>query len=124
MFRIVAAACSICLGLFLVTGGVNSGDKEKGKDDKKIKGMLPPGWKDLMLDKDQIQKIYAIQKSFKGKLEDLEDQIVALKTMQRAEMVKVLNEEQKSLLRKLATGEDVKDKKKDDKKKPDKEKGE
>jgi hypothetical protein len=109
MTRCIAALSITFVGLIFVTGAVDSGDKEK-KDDKKFKGMLPDGWKALKLEKDQVTKIYAVQKTFKGKIRDLEDQITALKAMERAEMVKVLTEEQKSLLRKLSTGEDFKEK--------------
>ncbi|MFO0968862.1 MAG: hypothetical protein U0793_25185 [Gemmataceae bacterium] len=110
MTRLLAAVSISLVGLILVTSGADSGDKEKDKE-KKFKGMLPPGWKALKLEKDQITKIYAVQKMYRGKIQDLEDQIIALRAHERMEMVKVLTDDQKALLRKLTTGDDVKEKK-------------
>ena len=122
MRRLFAALSISLVGLILVTTGADSGDKEKDKEkEKKFKGMLPPGWKALKLEKDQITKIYAVQKMYRGKLQDLEDQITALKAMERTEMVKVLTDDQKALLRKLTTGDEVKEKKIEKEKAPDKE---
>ncbi len=124
MYRLSALVGMAFLGAALVVGVGVSQDKK----DKKVKGILPPGWKKLELDKAQIQKIYEVQTKFRAKIKSLEDQLKELKTEERAEMVKVLTDEQKELLRKLTIGE-PKDKKKPpekdktDKDKADKERG-
>lgn len=111
------------LTLVLLVGSGTSGDKDKKKEPK---GMLPPGWKGLMLAPDQVKKIYEIQGTFKTKLAALEDQITEIKSQQTAAMLKVLNEDQMALYRKLLLGESSKektataDKKGDDKDKKEK----
>jgi hypothetical protein len=116
MGRFAVAAALGILGLILLVEAGASQDK-KDKDGPKIKGMLPPGWKGLMLEADQIQKIYAAQKAFRGKIAALEDQILDLRAQERVEMVKVLNAEQKELLKKITFGEEGKDKDKGPEKK-------
>lgn len=81
----------------LVSGGATQ--------EKKAKGQLPPGWGKLDLKADQKAKIYDIQASYKDKIGNLKKQIQELETQQRAEMAKVLTEEQRELLRKLTIGE-------------------
>lgn len=106
------------LGLTLIVGSGTSQDK---KDTPKgAKGMLPPGWKDLELTKEQVLQIYGVQEKFKAKIKALEEQIKTLRAQEKQEMVKVLTPAQKAALVKLTTGEGTSDKKTE--KKPDKDK--
>ena len=99
--------------LVLVVGTGTSGDKKDPKDGTKIKGQLPPGWKNLGLSKEQTSQIYMIQSKYKKKIMDLETQIKETKAQERKEMVNILTAEQKEALSRAAIGEDapVKDKK-------------
>ena len=107
------------LGLALIVGGGASQDAKKDKDDKgKVKGQLPPGFKDLGLSKDQISKIYSIQAEYKKKINDLQTKINELKSSQNQEEFKVLTDDQRDKYLK-AKGVDIK---KDNAKKDDKDK--
>ncbi len=116
------------LGLALIVGGGASQDAKKDKDDKgKVKGQLPPGFKDLGLSKDQVTKIYSIQSEFKSKIGELQTKINELKKTQNQEEFKVLTDEQRDKYLKakgIETKKDdaKKDAKKDDAKKDDKDK--
>lgn len=88
--------------LLVATGSSSDAKKEGGK----IKGYLPPGWKALNLTAEQKLKVYAIQTDFRGKVQMLEAQIKELKAKEKAEMVNVLTDQQKTTLRKLLVGED------------------
>ena len=92
------------VGILLTVGVGVSQDKEGGK----IKGMLPPGWKTLKLTETQKQRVYEVQSKYRAKIEALEQQINDLKNQSRVEMAQVLTAEQKTLLRKLTTGEEGK----------------
>lgn len=109
MTRLAAAVCLGLVGLILVVPFGVSGDKDK-KIETKVKGMLPAGWKGLKLEASQKEKIYEIQKMYRTKIDALEDQIAELKAQEKGAMFKVLTEDQKTLLRKIITGEDTKDK--------------
>src|SRR6266511_4281827 len=80
-----------------------------GQDDKKdppgkARGQLPAGWKNLGLDKSQIQKIYTIQTDFRGKIDTLNQQITKLKDQEKSELVKVLTPAQRERLKEIASG--------------------
>jgi hypothetical protein len=101
------------LGLALVVGVGTSGDK-KDKDTGKGKTPnLPPGWKALMLSKDQTTKVHGIMADYKDKIDELNKKVGELKAQERADMIKVLTDEQKALYLKGLTGEDSKEKKVD-----------
>lgn len=99
----------LLLAFVLTTSSVS---QEK---DKKPKGMLPFGWKDLGLSAEQKAKVYTIQAEYKTKTQKLEDEIKALKAQEKTELVKVLTPEQKAALTKALTGE-TKEEKKEEKK--------
>jgi hypothetical protein len=106
------------LGLALMVAGGATQEK-KDKDDKgKVKGQLPPGFKDLGLSKDQVGKIYSIQADYKKKIGDLQTKIGELKKEQTHEEFKILTDEQRDKYLK-SKGLELKDKK-DDKSKDDK----
>src|SRR4051812_3008113 len=103
------------LGIALVVGVGLSGDKKdkdgaKDKDTPKVKGALPAGWKALKLTADQKLKVYAIQGDYKTKIAELKKKIEDLEAHEKAEMIKVLTDDQKAQLTKNLIGEDTKDK--------------
>lgn len=106
MGRVLACVALGILSLVLIT---ESGFSQDGKKDKegKAKGMLPPGFKDLNLSKEQISKIYSVQGDFKAKRKKLDEEGVKLKTEERTEIMKLLTEEQKQLFLKLSVGDDT-----------------
>jgi TolA-binding protein len=75
------------------------------QDGKRSKGQLPPGWKNLELSKTQVEAIYKVRAEYRSKIRALEEQIKSLREQERADMVKVLNDQQKQKLRKLLLGE-------------------
>jgi hypothetical protein len=96
------------LGIALMVGAGSSGETKKPKNPN-----LPPGWKALMLSKDQLAKVYGIMGDHKAKIADLQKKIDALKAAEKSEMIKVLTDDQKALYLKNLTGDDGKDKVKD-----------
>jgi hypothetical protein len=101
------------LGLALVVGTGFSGDTKKDKDTKEKAPNLPPGWKALMLSKDQLVKVHGIMGDYNGKIVALQRKIDELKSAEKSDMIKVLTDEQKALYLKNLTGDDGKDKAKD-----------
>ncbi len=107
------------LGIAFMVGsseGGGGGDPKKDKEGK-LKGFLPQGWKDLSLTATQKEKVYETQAKYKAKLEALKEQEKTLKQEEKADLAKILTEDQRDLLRKLVLGEGTKkkDEKKDDK---------
>ncbi len=103
------------VSLALVVGGGVSQDAKKDKDGK-VKGQLPPGFKDLDLSKEQVGKIYAIQAEYKKKISDLQTKINDLKKTQNQEEFRVLTDDQRDKYLKAKgfdTKKDDKDKVKD-----------
>jgi len=109
MVRVLACVAFGILSVALLANSGFSQDGKKETKDKegKTKGMLPPGFKDLNLSKEQISKIYGVQTEFKNKKKKLEDEAVKLKTQERTEIMKVLTDEQKEKFLKLSVGEDT-----------------
>jgi hypothetical protein len=95
------------LGIVLVVGVGISGDtkKDKDKDTGKKTSPLPPGWKGLMLSKEQRVKLEEVRNGYRSRISALEGQITELRAKEKAEMFKVLNEDQKAILLKGLTGE-------------------
>jgi hypothetical protein len=87
--------------------------------EKKTKGTLPPGFKDLGLSAAQKEKIYDVITDYKAKISDLDKKIKDLKNKEHQEIFKVLTEEQREKYLK-AKGFEVKDAKDVDKKDVDK----
>jgi hypothetical protein len=103
------------LGVVFIVGVGLSGDKKdkdgaKDKDTPKVKGALPAGWKVLKLTADQKSKVYAIQGEYKTKIAELKKKIEELEAHEKADMIKVLTDDQKAQLTKALIGEDTKDK--------------
>ena len=104
------------LALAMIVGAGASQDAQKDKGDKdkkevgKVKGQLPPGFKDLGLSKEQISKIYGIQGDYNAKIADLTTKINELKKQKTQEEFKVLTDEQREKYLK-AKGFEAKEKK-------------
>ena len=113
MFRSSMFLGSAILGLALM---VSVGAAQ----DKKIKGQLPAGFKDLDLTAAQVEKIYSINAEYKTKLDALAKQVAELKSQQKKAQGAVLTDDQKSKYTAFLTGEAAKAKKKDEKKKDEK----
>lgn len=105
--RMLAAVAVLASVVLMSSDGVLSQDKEK-----KAKGQVPQGWGKLMLTAAQKEKIYEIQTKYKEDVKKLKDQIAALEAKERTELIGVLTEEQKKILRE---GLDPKEKSKDPK---------
>jgi TolA-binding protein len=113
----------VILGAAVIVGVGTSQEGKKDDKTKKIKGQIPAGWKSLKLTKEQTDKVHALDVEYKTKIADLTAKIEELKQQSRIEMTKVLNDEQKALLAKLAGLESKeKDKVKDNKDKTTKDK--
>ena len=68
------------------------------KADPKVKGQLPPNWKQLGLTDEQVQKVYKIQSKYNEDIDKLEAEIKELKAKMSKERSEVLTAEQKKRL--------------------------
>jgi hypothetical protein len=112
---VIFGLVTICLVMLVGIGAT----QDTKKDDKKAKGMLPPGFKDLNLSADQKSKVYTIQADYKAKIADLDKKIKDLRAQESQDVFKVLTDDQREKYLK-SKGVDPKgkdgDKSKDDKK--------
>jgi hypothetical protein len=129
--HVLFGLCTLAVAAIIGSG---SYAQDKGGDPKKdpppvANPKLPQGWGKLGIQGEQKKKIYTILGSYQGKIAALKDQIAQLQKEEYAEAYKLLNDEQKDTLKKLADkgidpGKDdkkkVEDKKGDDKKDPPK----
>jgi TolA-binding protein len=103
----LAVTCS--LALFLGAGWLMGQDGKSTSDDTpsqaKVKGALPTYYGRLGLTDEQKQKVYKIHQSYKSKIDALKDQIADLSNQQQVELLKVLNDTQRTHLRELQTRE-------------------
>jgi Spy/CpxP family protein refolding chaperone len=108
------------LALSLLVGAGATQDGKKDKDEKKTKGILPAGFKDLNLTAEQKAKVYSIQGDYKVKIGELDKKIKELKSQEKKDIFGVLTKEQQEKYLK-AQGIDVpvKDKKDEPKDKKD-----
>jgi Spy/CpxP family protein refolding chaperone len=90
----------LMIGAWLLGDGVATGVAQE----KKFRGMLPPGWRALELSDAQRESIYAAQEKYRTQIKDLEEQIVGLKKKERTEMLAVLTPQQKEKLVELLLG--------------------
>lgn len=131
MFRL-PIACGIgilCLAFAVGTSSSQQDtkkDKDTPKTGKTIKGQVPAGWgKTLNLTKEQTKSIQKIDVDYKTKIAELTAKIEELKEQSKIEMAKVLTDEQRAKLVKLAgldAGEKTPAKDKKDEKKADEKK--
>jgi len=99
------------------------------KDDKdppaRVRGTLPPHYKQLGLSDDQKQAVYRVRNKYTAQIDDLKAKIHALQDAEKMELEKLLTDAQKARLKELLLGETKPtdpDKKPTDTKPPDKEK--
>jgi hypothetical protein len=95
------------LAVGLLAGGWLLGDDPKKADDPppKAKGTLPAHFKKLGLSDKQIQDIYKIQAGYHDKAEALQAQLDELKKAEKADIEKLLTDDQKARLKELQTGD-------------------
>src|SRR5437763_289131 len=97
-----SALLGLCiLGVAFLVGTSDGGGEKKDK----LKGFLPQGWKDLNLTAAQKEKAYELMGTYKKKLEALKDQEKTLKQEEKADLAKILTDEQKEQLKKAVVGE-------------------
>ena len=95
---------ALLLGISLLSGGAllsqDKKDPPKGPNNPpaKLKGQLPQGWGKIGLSDMQKQRIYAIQREYKGEIDKLETKIKELRAEQRRKMADVLTADQKKKL--------------------------
>jgi hypothetical protein len=93
------------VAVVILGGGFLLGDDKK-PDDPKVKGTLPPHYKQLGLSDKQLQDVYKVQASYKAKIDDLEQKIKELKAEEKTEREKILTDAQKARLKELLVGEE------------------
>jgi hypothetical protein len=98
----VLRAVFLAIAVAFLAGSFLHGQDKKDDTATKVKGVLPAGWGKLGLTDDQKQKVYKVQGEFNDKIAPLQKQINDLKAAEKAEMVKVLTEAQKTRLKELA----------------------
>lgn len=86
------------VGLFLIVALALGFTASGTSQEKKAKGQLPAGWKNLGLSAEQKEKVYKIQGEYKPKITALEKQLLELREQEKAELLKVLTPEQKAKL--------------------------
>jgi hypothetical protein len=81
----------------------SSGYSQDKKDTQPgAKASLPVGWGKLGIVGDQKKKVMDVVTSYTAKINDLKDKIEKLKTEEYAEAYKLLNDDQKAILKKMA----------------------
>lgn len=95
------------LGIAFLVGTSDGGGEAKKNKDGKTTGYLPFGWKALNLSAAQKEKIYELQAKYKSKLDGLKDEEMKLKNEEKADLAKILTDEQKEQLKKLVVGEGI-----------------
>jgi hypothetical protein len=123
MSRVTTVVGLGILTLALLVGVGVSQDAKKDKDvvtDKDGKDKAPGkgkslsslgfSSKNLKLTKDQTTKMTALSADYDAKIHDLEKKIAELNSQRKAELFKMLTDEQKAVFLKALTGEEFKDK--------------
>ena len=101
MYRVsLAASCAVvAIALLVADRGWSQGDKKDPAP--KAKGQLPTYWKNLGLTDEQKQKVYTTRAGYAGKIDVLVQQIKELKSKEKADLEKILSDDQKATLRRL-----------------------
>jgi len=102
----------------LVDSGYSQDKKDEKKDAQPVPGgkvQLFPNWSKIGLTPDQKKKVLAVRATYSVKVEALQKEIKMLKDEEYAESYKLLNDDNKAALRKIADkgGDAGKDKDKD-----------
>jgi hypothetical protein len=101
MFRlsVVLGVAVLGVGLLLADRGLSQTDK---KDPPvKTKGTLPIYWKSLGLTEEQKKMVFTTHATYGDKIATLQEQVKHLKAQEKAELEKILTDEQKITLRRL-----------------------
>jgi hypothetical protein len=100
-----------CTLVFFLASSWLMGQDSKSDDTKpatgKTKGILPKYFSKLGLTDEQRQKVYKITTSYKTKIDALTEQLDQLKGQRQTELLKILDENQRTHLRELETHETV-----------------
>jgi hypothetical protein len=115
----VLGGCVVLLAAVLVGTG-RSGDKKDTTPPVPVKKFaLPTYWKKLGLSDEQKKTYQETKNLYYAKIYVLQQQIDQLKKQEAAEVMKILSDDQKTMLRNILTKEVPEKKKDDDKKKED-----
>ena len=87
--------------------------KAAAKEPAKAKGRLPAYYREIVTD-EQREKIYALQAKYDSQIEELTQQLEALRSQRDADVEAVLTADQKAKLAEVRTAADAKRKKKSD----------
>jgi hypothetical protein len=124
--HVIIGLLTFAAAAVIATGG-NGQDKKddpkKGDPPPIANPKLPQGWGKLGIQGEQKKKILAVVASYQGKIKVLREQIDELTKEEYKEAYKLLNDEQRDTLKKLADKGGGIDPGKDDKKKVDDKKG-
>jgi hypothetical protein len=101
-----ARTLALLAGLFALTAGLAAQEPKKDDPPGKVKGTLPPKWKDLGLSSDQVQQIYKIRNKHDEEIGKLEAKIAELKAAKEKESKAVLTADQKKRLEDILLGKD------------------
>lgn len=82
--------------ILLVGAGVSQDAKKEDKKDTKVKGMLPTGFKELGLSKEQVLKIYSIQTDYNAKVAEVAVKLKELKDQKTTDEFKILTTDQQA----------------------------
>jgi len=100
----------VLAGVALAQDTKKTDDPKKDDPPTKTRGQLPPHYKELGLSKDQVEMIYKLQAKANAEVDKLKAQIEAIKTVEKADIAKVLTDEQRTKLKAILTGDKPKDK--------------
>ena len=103
---------TIAVSMFVANGIANSQSKSKSSkkeeaktsEGEEVKGRLPRYYGQLELKEEQVTEIYKLQFSYREKIQELEDQLAALREEMNDECEKVLTSTQKKILADLRGG--------------------
>jgi len=101
MFRASIAAGVAVIGLALLVADRGFSQQDKTEPAPKVKGQLPKLWSKIGLSDEQKQKVFATRATFGAKIDDLKLKIKRLQSEEKAELEKILTDDQKTALRRL-----------------------
>jgi hypothetical protein len=105
----------LALPIMIMVGNGYGQDTKKDAQPPGKGANLPQGWGKLGIVGDQKKKILDVMSSYQAKMADLKEKITQLQKEEYAEAFKLLNDDQKGMLKKIAA--EKADPIKDDKKK-------
>ncbi len=101
----IRVGVAVLAASLVASGWLIGGDEKKPDEPPKARGTLPIYWKQLGLTRDQVQDVYKIQSKYTSEIDKLRAKIDALKAEEKAELEKMLSDEQKKKLKELRSGE-------------------